>query len=81
MTTLNRAVAHAVEMMPASQAALAREADVPTSTLSRIISGELNASPETARRIMAALRRWAAGCGQGADTIADILIADSREEP
>ncbi len=81
MTPLNHAIARAVETMPASQAALAREADVPTSTLSRIISGELNASPDVARRIMAALRRWKTACGQGADAIADTLIADSREEP
>ncbi len=74
MDTLNRAIAKAVERMPASQAALAREAGIPASTVARILSGELRSTPDVARKIMAALRRWADTCGESANEIADALI-------
>lgn len=56
---LSAAVITAVQNAPCSTRALAREAGVPHSTLSRIMSGERGATTVVATAIAGALERWA----------------------
>ncbi len=63
---LNKVVRLAIRRAPCSLRALAREAGVPHSTLVRIKQRTLNASPETARKLAAALQRWAEACRSAA---------------
>jgi plasmid maintenance system antidote protein VapI len=55
MRTRTEVVSEVLERLPVSLRELARVADVPVSTLSRIGSGELNASEDVARRVAIAL--------------------------
>ncbi len=66
---LNKVVRLAIRRAPCSLRALAREADVPHSTLVRIKQRTLNASPETARKLAAALQRWAEACRSAASDL------------
>ncbi len=59
---LTEVVAYAVKAAPVSLRRLAREADVSPALLSRICSGERNATPEVAAAIADALDRLAGGC-------------------
>ncbi len=59
---LTRAVGRAIRGAPCTLRALAREAAVPPSTLTRILSGERAATPAVAESVAAALERWGAQC-------------------
>lgn len=73
---LTNAVAKAVNGAPCSLRALAREAGVPASTLSRIVSGERDATRDVAAAVADALERWADDCG----TIAHGIRQAARTE-
>jgi transcriptional regulator with XRE-family HTH domain len=60
MTALTEAVRDVLGSLPVSMRRLASEAGVPVSTLSRIASGQLGASPAVARAIADALDAWGA---------------------
>jgi hypothetical protein len=66
---VTEAVLRALDLIPCSQRSLAVAADVPHSTLVRIRSGELGASPAVATALAAVLQRWAADCQKAADAI------------
>ena len=61
---LSETVADAVRAAPCSLRALARAADVPDSTLVRIVSGERAATPAVAAAIATALFEWSRTCGK-----------------
>ena len=60
---LTDSVVKAVNGAPCSLRALARKAGVPPSTLSRIVSGEREATLDVAAAVADALERWAGDCG------------------
>ena len=66
---LSMAVRRALKNTPYSLRALAREAAVPHSTLVRIGSGSLRASPAVADRVAKALRAWGAQCARLAQDV------------
>jgi hypothetical protein len=66
---LSAAVRRALENTPYSLRALAREAAVPHSTLVRIGSGSLRASPDVANRVAKALRAWGSQCAKFAQDV------------
>jgi len=66
---LTEAVTRAVRGAPCSVRALARAADVPDSTLVRIVAGERAATPAVAAAVARALDEWGAQCGQLARAI------------
>ena len=66
---LTEIVARAVADAPCTLRALAREAEVPPSTLSRIVNGERDATPAVARAVAEALRRWSGQCATSAAAI------------
>jgi Helix-turn-helix len=61
---LTDAVTRAARDAPCSVRALARAADVPASTLVRIVAGERAATPAVAAAVARALDQWGAKCGQ-----------------
>lgn len=71
-----RAVRRALELTPTSLRAVAREADVPPSTLHRIKESELGASEAVAEAVADALERWS---GDLADVAGEIRRANNRE--
>jgi hypothetical protein len=73
--TLTALVRRALREAPCSLRALAREADVPHSTLVRIRGGSLNASPEVADALVKALERWAS---QTRKLAAAVVLARSK---
>ena len=66
---LTNAVARAIERAPCSLRALANEAGLAPSTLSRIRSGKRSATPEVARAVAEALDRWGERCGELARSV------------
>lgn len=52
-------VCQVLEDLPCSERQLARDAGLAASTLSRIRSGERNATPDTVRKLADALASWA----------------------
>ena len=66
---LGDVVSKALKQAPGSIREIAREAGVPHTTLSRIVSGERGATPEVARAVAAALARWGRKCGKAERTI------------
>jgi len=66
---LTDAVTRAVRDAPCSVRALARAADVPASTLVRIIARERAATPAVAAAVARALEQWGTNCGQLAQGI------------
>jgi hypothetical protein len=70
-TSLTAAVRRALRGTPFSLRALAREAEVPHSSLVRIQAGQLNASPDMAASLARALRKWGRQCNRLAATIED----------
>ncbi len=78
--TLTEIVAQAVEAAPCSLRALAREAGVPPSTLTRIVNGERDATPAVARAVADALRRWRDDCATSAVGIERRLPQVKRRE-
>jgi hypothetical protein len=69
MDKLAKAVERAVALAPPSARALALEAGIDPSLLTRILSGEKRATPEVSKLIEEALRRWEAQCRDAADII------------
>jgi len=61
-TKLTRLVQAAIKDAPCSLRALAREADIDVSLLSRIASGEREATQEAAMAVAGALDRWGDRC-------------------
>lgn len=59
---LAKAVREVLDRVPCSDRALAREAGVAPSTLSRIRSGERGCSADIAESVADALARWAEDC-------------------
>ena len=78
MTLLSDAVRTAITDAPCSLRALAREAGVPHSTLSHLLQGEREATPEVAKKVAAALERWARSCARAARRIRRILDTARR---
>ena len=70
---LSNAVRDALRDSPASLRALAREAGVPISTLSRILAGEREATENVARAVADALTKWGASCQGASSRILDAL--------
>ncbi len=71
------AVREAIARCHASQAELAREAGVPTSTLSRIAANKLGASEDVAQAVASALERWS---GESSDLAARIRATFMEED-
>ena len=69
MSALVNAIRRAVELSPCSARALALEAGIDPSLLTRILAGTKGISPETAAKLEAALLTWRDGCAQGAELI------------
>lgn len=69
---LTDAIRRALDLAPCSDRALAEEAGLAHSTLSRIRAGTRGASPAVALAIADALARWSEGCGE-----ADVLLRDA----
>lgn len=63
----------ALDAAPCSDRALALEAGVPQSTLSRIRNGKLGCTPETAAALADALARWADDCREAEAALRDHL--------
>ncbi len=76
---LSDAVRDALESSPASLRALAREAGVPVSTLSRILREEREATEDVALRVMAALKVWGDSCQDASSNIRDALDDGGRK--
>ena len=70
---LSDTVRDALESSPASLRALAREAGVPVSTLSRILREEREATEDVALAVMAALKVWGDSCQDASSNIRDAL--------
>jgi len=58
MPNLTKTVAHAISAAPCTLRALARAAGLSAPQLSRIVTGQRNATPEVAERIARALEAW-----------------------
>ncbi len=74
------AVRAALEDLPCSERALAREAGIPHSTLVRIRSGERGATPAVALALARALARWADRCGDAERTLRQALDDTDTKE-
>ena len=61
---LSAAVARAIREAPCSVRALARAADVPASTLVRIVDGERAATADVADSVARALEGWSGSCAK-----------------
>ena len=68
-TALTKAVQVALQNVPCSNNALAQAAGVPQSTVSRIRSGDREATPQVAERLADALEHWATDCTRAAARI------------
>jgi transcriptional regulator with XRE-family HTH domain len=77
MTALTEAVRDALDTLPVSMRRLASEAGVPVSTLSRIASGQLGASPAVARAIVDTLRTWGIDLAEAEQRIEEELRRES----
>jgi transcriptional regulator with XRE-family HTH domain len=73
MSHLEEALLQALERAPGSLRAIAREAGVPHSTLVRIKQGERGVTPEVAKAVADALRRWSGRCGSAEGLLRDAL--------
>ena len=78
MTALTEAVRDALDTLPVSMRRLASEAGVPVSTLSRIASGQLGASPAVARAIVDALKAWGIDLAEAEQRIEEELQRESE---
>ena len=63
LTSVVRAV---LAEAPCSERALARAAGLSSAMVPRIRAGSLNATPETAGRLVQALEQWSKDCGRAA---------------
>ena len=70
---LSDTVRDALRDSPASLRALAREAGVPVSTLSRILAGEREATEDVASALADALSGWGDSCRDASSRIRDAL--------
>ena len=70
---LSNVVRDALKRSPASLRALAREAGVPVSTVSRILAGEREATEDVASALADALTKWGASCQAASSRIRDAL--------
>ncbi len=75
---LTRAMQRAIEAAPCSVAALALAAKVPQSTLSRIESGERNATPAVATAVAGALAQWGTDCTKAAKRLRQQVTRTER---
>jgi hypothetical protein len=75
------ALRKALELAPGSLRALAREADVPVSTLIRARKGEIGLTPRVASAVALALRRWSGRCANAAEQLeAAVKQAERNKE-
>ena len=72
--TLSATVRRAIERAPCSVRALAREAGLAHTTLTRIRDGETTVTPTAAAAIARALRAWGNRCNQLATDIEDAAL-------
>ncbi len=70
---LSNVVRDALKRSPASLRALAREAGVPVSTLSRILNKERDVTEEVASALVDALKAWGDSCQEASSRIRDAL--------
>lgn len=75
---LTKTVRKALEEKPASDRALAQEAGIPQSTVSRIRTGVRDATPDVAKALADALGRWADNCRAAETALRRTL--EKREE-
>ncbi len=69
---LTQAVQRAIEAAPCSVRALALAAQVPQSTLARIVYGERNATPAVASAAATALAQWGTDCTKAAKRLRQV---------
>lgn len=67
--TLAEVVRKLLDRVPCSDRALAQEAGVPQSTISRVRTGERGCTPEVARALADALARWSKACESAEDDL------------
>lgn len=73
---LTQAVRQAVDALPGTSRALAMEAEIDPSLLTRILHFRRTVTPEVAEKLESALRRWGEACLEGAE-----LIAKANNKP
>ena len=73
-------VRDALKRSPASLRALAREAGVPVSTLSRIVSRERKATEDVASALADAFTRWGDSCQDSSSRIRNALTANAPDD-
>lgn len=78
MTKLTEAVRAAIGLAPCSLRTLARAAGVPHSTLSQIVHGHREATPDLAQKMADALMRWSQETARAAHRIRRILQPHGR---
>jgi plasmid maintenance system antidote protein VapI len=73
---LAEAVREILDAVPGSDLELARRADVPQSTISRIRTSKRGCTPEVARKLEQALDRWSKDCAAARDHLRRALDAE-----
>lgn len=73
---LTHAVRKAVDALPGTSRALAMEAGIDPSLLTRILHFRRTVTPDVAQALESALRRWGKACLEGAE-----LIAKANHKP
>jgi hypothetical protein len=79
-TYLTLALQDAIHRAPGSMRALAREAGVPHTTLVRVRSGALEASPAVVARVAATLEQWSELCKRHAFRLQQEVYRAERQE-
>ncbi len=77
---LTAALRRALNDAPCSLRALAREAEVPPSTLVRARKGEIGVTPAVALALAKALRRWSDRCAKAAERLEKAANQAERKE-
>ena len=77
---LAEAVRQALERVPGSDRALAQEAGVPPSTISRIRNGKRGATADVVEALADALARWEDRCGDAQDSLRRALQREEMDD-
>ena len=80
-TNLSLVLNDAITRTPGSVRALAREAGVPHTSLVRVRSGAIDASPALVARVAAALERWGELCKRHSFRLEQEVYRSARTEP
>lgn len=75
---LAEAVREILDAVPGSDMELARRADVPQSTVSRIRTGTRGCTPDVARKLARALDQWSKDCTAARDHLRRALEAEEE---